>query len=110
MRIDALEYRTEDKQDILIVVDFVNSVGYTNCNNWRIADIGYKTSRQRVYRYLSSTIRESWEYRKLNSEDRDDFVLNKYIEFVGEDKLKEAIIAAYKSLEPNLEKLDVSKI
>ena len=110
MRIDALKYRTEDKQDIIIVVDFVNGVGYMNCDNWRIADIGYKTSRQKTYRYLSSTIRESWDYRKLNIEERDEFVLKKYIDFVGEEKLKKAIIAAYKSLEPNLEKLDVSKI
>ncbi len=110
MRIDALKYRTENNQDIVIVVEFVNGVGYLNCNNWRIADIGYKTSRQRNYRYLNSDIRNNWDYRKLDIEERDDFVLKKYIEFVGEEKLKEAIVAAYKSIEPNLEKLDVSKI
>lgn len=107
MRIEALKYRTEDKQDIIIIVDF-----YDNYMNplWRIADIKHKTSRQREYRYLSASIRDDWNYRKLDREERWDYVMKKYEEFVGREKLEEAVELAWKSLRPDLGKIGVCNI
>lgn len=105
MRIDALKYRTEDNQDIIIVVDLQIGYGYQNNNIWQIVDIGYKSSRQRKYTYLSTTIRNRYEYRQLDQKEREQYVKEKYIEFVGEDKLKEAVIEAWKSIKPDLENI-----
>ena len=107
MRIEALKYRTEDKNDIIICVDF-----YENDKKpeWRIADIKYKTSRQRNYSYLSETFRDSYDYRKLDMNERKKFALEKFEEFVGRDKLEEAIITAWQTLKPNLDEITVSNI
>ena len=56
MRIEALKYRTEDKNDIIICVDVYDNYGELG---WKIADIKYKTSRQRNYRYYSEIFRDS---------------------------------------------------
>ena len=107
MRIEALKYRTDEKQDIIIVVDF-----YENYRDpeWRIADIKYKTSRQREYRFLSTSFRDDWDYRKLDREERYDYVMKKYEEFVGREKIEEAVEAAWKSLRPDLGKIGVCNI
>lgn len=55
MRIEALKYRTEDNKDIIIIVDFYDSFSKFV---WKIADIKYKTSRQRRYNYFSETFCE----------------------------------------------------
>ena len=105
MRIDALKYRTEDNQDIIIVVELMIGYGYQNNIIWRVADIGHKSSRQRKYTYLSTEIRDRYEYRKLDQEEREVYIKEKYIEFVGMDKIEEAVMAAWKSIMPNAENL-----
>lgn len=105
MRIDALKYRTEDQQDIIIVVDLQVGYGYQNNNVWQIVDIGYKTSRQRKYTYLSTTIRDRYEYRQMDQKGREQYVKEQYVKFVGEDKLKEAVMEAWKSIKLDLENL-----
>lgn len=104
MRIDALKYRTEDKQDIIIVVELITEYSQNN-NIWKIADIGYKSSRQRKYTYLSTEIRNRYEYRKLNQKERELYIKEKYIEFVGVDKIEEAVLSAWKSIIPNTKNL-----
>jgi len=110
VKIDAWKYRTEDNNDIIIAVGLVIGVGYTNGNIWRIEDIKYKTSKQRKYRYFSESFNDNYDYRKLDSKEREKYTLSKYIEFVGEDKLKEALIEVHKSIAPNLESLCVGNI
>lgn len=105
MRIDALKYRTEDKQDIIIVIELMIEYGFQKNNIWRVADIGYKSSRQRKYTYLSTKIRNEYEYRKLNQEERELYIKDKYIQFVGEDKIEEAVMAAWNSIIPNTKEL-----
>lgn len=108
MRIDALQYRTKDKQDIIIVVELMIEYGYGNRGIWRVADIRYKSSRQRKYTYLSNEIRNECEYKKLNQEERELYIKEKYIGFVGADKIEEAVMAAWKSIIPNVENLSYS--
>lgn len=105
MRIDALKYRTEDKQDIIIVVELMIGYGYQNNSIWQVADIGHKSSRQRKYTYLSTAIRDRYEYRKLNQEERELYIKEKYIEFVGVDKIEEAILEAWKSITLDMKNL-----
>lgn len=107
MRIDALQYRTEDKQDIIIVVDFYED--YKN-PRWRIVEIKYKTSRQREYRYFTYTFRDDWDYRRLDLESRKEYVMKKFEEFVGRDKLNEAVMSAWQMLKPDFDNITVGNI
>jgi len=107
MRIEALKYRTDDKQDIIIVVGFYESHMKTV---WKIDDIKYKTSRQREYKYYSNTFRDNYEYRRLETEERDNYRMQKYIEFVGKDKLNEAVMAAWQMMKPDLENISTGNI
>jgi len=107
MRIDALQYRTEDKQDIIIVVDFYED--YKN-PRWRIAEIKYKTSRQREYRFFTYTFRDDWDYRRLDLEGRKEYVMKKFEEFAGRDKLNEAVMAAWQMLKPDFNNITVGNI
>lgn len=102
MRIEALKYRTEDKNDIIIYVEFL--LDYSK-SEWRIADIKYKSSRQKTYRYYSDTFKDSYNYRLLGMEDRRKYAYEKFEEFVGRDKLEEAIMSAWESFKPNLEEI-----
>ena len=60
------------------------------------------------YTYLSTEIRDRYEYRKLDQEEREVYVKEKYIEFVGMDKIEEAVMAVWKSIIPNAENLSYS--
>ena len=107
MRIEALKYRNENNQDIIIIVDFYD---LSSKIVWRIADIKYKTSRQKIYRYFSETFCEDWDYRKLNCEERITYIMRKYEEFVGRDKIEEAVLKAWELLKPNLNEIDVVNV
>lgn len=107
MRIDALQYRTEDKQDIIIVVDFYEDYRKPV---WRVVEIKYKTSRQREYRYFTYTFRDNWEYRSLDLDERKEYVMKKFEEFVGRDKLNEAVMAAWQMLKPDFDNITVGNI
>ena len=55
MRIEALKYQTDKKEDIIIFVDYneVYSDGYHV--QWSIADIAYRRPPSRNYIFLSDT-------------------------------------------------------
>ena len=107
LRIDALKYRTEDKQDIIIVVEF-----YTNYRKpeWRIAEIKHKTSRQREYRWFTDSFKDEYSYRRLSMEDRQKYALEKFESFVGREKIEEAVEAAWKSIRPDLGNIGTTNI
>ena len=62
MRIEALKYQTDKKEDIIIFVDYneVYSEGYHV--QWSIADIAYRRPPSRNYIFLSDTYRDDSEY------------------------------------------------
>ena len=100
MRINALKYRNEDNLDIVVLVDINIHLGKVF---WSLADIEYKTTRQKQYRYFSDTFKGGFEYREIAFENRNEYEQKKYIEFIGEDKAKEAIMAAWELIKPNFD-------
>lgn len=66
MRIEALKYQTDKKEDIIIFVDYneVYSEGYHV--QWSIADIAYRRPPSRNYIFLSDTYRDDSEYYILS--------------------------------------------
>lgn len=108
MRIEALKYRTEDNNDIVIYVNFLDS--YVGKERWEIADIHYKTSKQRNYRIFSHTFRDLYEYRHLDYDKRDEYKIKKFEDFVGKEKLQEALIAAWEMIKPDIENISIGAI
>ena len=108
MRIEALKYRTEDDNDIVIYVNFLDS--YVGKEHLEIAEIQYKTSKQRNYRVFSHTFKDSYEYRHLDYDKRNEYKLKKFEEFVGREKLQEALIAAWKMIRPNVENISIGVV
>ena len=107
MRIEALKYRNENNQDIIIIVDFYD---FSSKIVWRIADIKYKTSRQKIYRYFSETFCEDYNYRKLNSKERKLYALHKYYAFVGKEKIEEALLKVWEAFKPDLDKMEADDV
>lgn len=107
MRIKALKYRNENNQDIIIIVDF-----YENFPNivWKVADIKYKMKSQKLYRCFSETFCEDYNYLRLNSKEKEIYALHKYYEFVGKEKIEEALLKAWEAFKPDLDKIEADDI
>lgn len=102
MRIKALQFKKEDKTEVAIYVYFYKSM----CDReWRIDDIMYREFRKRNWKSLGNSFRDDYDYRRLSMPDRQKHEIKKYIEFVGEDKLKEAVINAWEQIKPDTEKI-----
>lgn len=108
MRIEALKFRNKDNQDIIICIELLTDY-FKKCE-WRISDIIYKTSRQRKYTSLNDTFRDDYKYRQLDPQAREAFTMSRYIEFVGKEKISEAVIAAWESIKPDIDSICVGNI
>lgn len=104
MRIEALKYRSENNLDIIIFVDF-NVLSEEHIKRWSIAEIAYKKLLINRYNFLSDTYRDEDEYFQTTPDERAAFVLKKQIEFVGAEKLKEALLAAWNMVKPDTDQI-----
>lgn len=102
MQIKALQFKKEDKTEVAIYVYFYESV---SDREWRIDDIRYREFRKRNWNSLYNSFESDYDYRRLSVSDRKKYELQKYIEFVGEDKLKEAIMNAWEQIKPDVESI-----
>ena len=100
MRVEALKYRSEHNLDIIIFVDF-NVMSEEHTKRWTIAEIAYKKLLVNKYNFLSDTYRDEDDYFQMGPEERTAYVLNEQIEFVGEEKLREALMAAWNMIKPD---------
>lgn len=97
-RIETPSFKTEDKTEIIIIV---------GCNSeyngifWCIEDIKYRKYRQRQFRYMSKEFRDLYEYGRLDSDEREEYAYRKYEEFVGKERLQEALMYAWNMIKPN---------
>jgi hypothetical protein len=105
MRIEALKYQTDKKEDIIIFVDYneVYSEGYHV--QWSIADIAYRRLPSRNYIFLSDTYRDDSEYYILSPEEKTAYALKRQKEFAGEVKLKEALVSAWNIIRPDTDSI-----
>ena len=108
MQIKALQFKKEDKTEVAIYVYFCEGM---SDREWRIDDIRYMEFRKRNWISLSKSFADSYDYRRLSMYDRKIYELKKYIDFVGADRLKEAIMNAWEQLKPDVENMfsDISK-
>lgn len=69
---------------------------------YRIYDIWYCEPKKRKWKSFGESFRNNFDYRKLDQLESHKYEIKKYIEFVGKDKLEEAIMSAWESLRPNV--------
>ena len=105
MRIEALKYQSDKKEDIIIFVDYneVYSEGYHV--QWSIADIAYRRPPSRNYIFLSDTYRDDSEYYILSPDEMTAYALKRQKEFAGEEKLKEALVSAWNIIRPDTDSI-----
>ena len=105
MRIEALKYQSDKKEDIIIFVDYneVYSEGYHV--QWSIADIAYRRPPSRNYIFLSDTYRDYSEYYILSPDEKTAYALKRQKEFAGEEKLKEALVSAWNIIRPDTDSI-----
>lgn len=101
MRIEALKYQTDKKEDIVIFVDYNEVYGEGYQVAWCIADIAYRKPPSRNYIFLSDTYRDDREFYVLSPEEKIAYALKRQREFAGDVKLEEALIAAWNSIRPD---------
>lgn len=104
MRIEALKYKTEDKTEIIVCINFCES----NCNTqmWQICDIKYRPYRKKNFISLESELESKSRFiENPTYERKQEYIQNKLIEFVGVDVVKKAYITAWEKLKPNLNEL-----
>lgn len=103
MRIEALKYQMDKKTDVIIFVDY-NEVYNDGCYaQWCIADIAFRKPPVRNYIFLSDTYRDDSEYYVLSHEERIAYALKRQKEFAGEERLREALIAAWNMIRPDVD-------
>ena len=94
MTIETDEFKKEDGTTCVVRVIF------TDKNEWRIADIKYKEKRQREWRYLEYSFRNLYEYRRLDMEERREYVNKVFTDFIGKERVLWAYKNAWQKIKP----------
>ena len=103
MRIEALKYRNNNL-DIIIFVDF-DVLSGEHTKRWSIAEIAYKKLMVNKYNFLSDTYCDDDEYYQMPPKEREMYILKKQMEFAGEDRLSEALTAAWNKIKPDADQI-----
>ncbi len=102
MDIESPEFRMEDgtRARVQLYLFF----NYKDIR-YRISDIRYCEPRKRTWKSLEASFRDNFDYRQLNQDERRKYEIEKYVAFVGKEKLEEAIMQAWQSLKPNMDEV-----
>ena len=103
MRIEALKYRNNNL-DIIIFVDF-DVLSGEHAKRWSTAEIAYKKLMVNKYNFLSDTYCDDDEYYQMPPKEREMYILKKQMEFAGEDRLREALTAAWNKIKPDADQI-----
>lgn len=103
MRIEALKFYNEDKSEITILVGAYDS--YDNIII-RIEDIYIREYRKQKRISIRSKYSDDYKYRNLDSKGRDEYLKQKYLTYVSEEQLKQAVLNAWEMIKPATDNLD----
>jgi hypothetical protein len=73
---------------------------------FRIDDIGVTPKGKRKITYLDRVISDDYAYRRLNTEDRLKYKMNKFLEVCPVELMNEALQEAWLSIKPDELKID----
>lgn len=102
MIIYSPEFRKEDGTRVIVHLYIHEEYGKIK---FRIYDIRYCEPRKRTWKSFEASFRDNFDYRQLSRDDRRKYEIEKYISFVGKEKLEEAIMRAWESLKPDVNEI-----
>ena len=103
MRIKALEHKREDGATVTVCVDILDYHSYLA---FRIEDIEVKGYRKRNSVSMRSGVSDSYDYRSLVHEDREKYMLAKFLEQITPEQAKQALYNAYELIKPDTSLID----
>ncbi len=88
-------------------VDIVVDVYTTDFKevSYRIVNVGIKEKGKRKFDYISHRIHESYEYRRRDYDEREAYAREKYLEYITEEDVKNALEYAYSQMKPDISKV-----
>ena len=98
-----MTFINEKKERVEIVVRTMLDY-HGNCT-YRIEDIYITPFRKRKPISIAAQVRDLYEYRKLNHEERAEYAQQEYMKYCTEDQLWEAIQEVYHQMAPQKESI-----
>ncbi len=103
MRVEALKYKGENGNTITV---YVNILDYHTRMVFRIDDVEVKPYRKRNGLSISDSVSGSYDYRELDSEGREKYMLARFLEWITPEQAKQAIDNAYALIKPDTSFID----
>lgn len=91
---------------IKIVVKIVAGYCSSNIVDYRITDILILPKGKRKWLSVSSSIRDDYSYRRLDTDGRREFIKNKFLSYVSIEEIEKAVQIAYDGIKPQTDKFD----
>ena len=98
----------KESHKVCIVIE-----AYSNFNSpmiYRVCDIGIKEKGKRKFNFIARQITDRWEYRHRDRIGRDEYVREKYLEYVTIEDIQNAVEHAYSKMKPNIDHVEFSAI
>ena len=103
MRIEALQFKKEDKTEVKIIIGFISEL-HTQ-NRWKVVDVLYRPYRKRNFISLMYELSNDFRYCGMSHAENDKAKEKALIDFVGMDKIEEACMSAWEELKPDVSTL-----
>ena len=94
-------FRDHNKNSYYLIVKMEKN--YSDDIKWAVYDIMHRPFKAKSWHSLKSKIEDDYDYRCLNVDQRIVEKQRRFLEFVGEDRIKEAFEYAWNVLKPNFE-------
>jgi hypothetical protein len=106
MRVKALTFRTADGGAINVYVGIIDGFLYGSSMVFRIEDVEVKGYRKRNSVYISHDVNDRYEYRTLDTDGRERYMLAEFLKWITPEQAKQAIYNAYEHIRPDTSLID----
>ena len=96
-----MTFINENKERVEIVVE--TRVDFHGCCTYRIGDIYITPYRKRKPISVAAQVRDRYEYRVLDRDNRPEYIRQEYLKYCTEDQIWEALQEAYRQMAPKKE-------
>lgn len=100
IRIKTPIYRNEENTSVYLIISFDTEVKEAK---WFIADVMQRPFKAKSWRSLKERITDDYSYRVLSYPEQKKELQRRFLDAVGEEKVKEAFEYAWNTLKPSFE-------
>jgi hypothetical protein len=93
------EIKRDNGDKIIIRVSYADW-----CDRFKLTNIGVIPKRKRNVQYIEFT--NNYDYRCLSSTEKDKYAVEKYLEVVSLEEIREATLKAWENMKPTVENLE----